>query len=238
MTYWKTSQPHSGPWSLTMSFMERHSHAVNDQRHSRVHDCCVTTTLQGWLQARGTTRLPSVVAGRNPPPGMWLCSKASPPPHLLLPIPSSPSPPPSAGGGKLDWLERRHYFQGMTNWLCWLGESTSLPPSLAWRTPYWEDLFRSDLYEEVVPSNKSPNNLPPERTATQFPLENWASGLVLPHGPAVIKLLEKTFHSTEREETRWQLKITWAIAQQACKHLRSWLLFSFLTSLVVPITTL
>ena len=42
----------------------------------------------------------------------------------------------------------------------------------------------------------------------QFPLENRASGLVLPHGPAVIKLLEKTFHSTEREETRWQLKIT------------------------------
>ena len=85
MIYWKTSQPHSGPWSLTMSFMEWHSHAVNDQRHSRVHDCCVTTTLQGWLQARGTTRPPSVVAGRSPAP--WNVA-------LLQGQPSSPSPPP------------------------------------------------------------------------------------------------------------------------------------------------
>lgn len=124
MTYWKTSQPHSGPWSLTMSFMEWHSHAVNDQRHSRVHDCCVTTTLQGWLQARGTTRPPSVVAGRNPPPWNVALLQGQPSSPSPPPIPSSPSPPPSAGGGKLDRLERRLYFQGMTNWLCWLGEST------------------------------------------------------------------------------------------------------------------
>lgn len=228
MVYWKTSQPQSEPWSLTMSFMEWPSHAVNDQRHSRVHDCCVTATLQGWLQARGTTRLSSAVSGRNPPPGMWLCSKACPPRH--------PRHQVLGVGDWTDWRDDSIFREWQTDHADWV-RVPYLPPALAPRTTYWEDLFRRNLYEEVVQSNKSPNKPPPERTAAQAPLESQSKGPCPPQGPAATKPLERTFHSTEREETRWQLEITCAIAQEACKHLRSWSLFSFLTSLVVPITS-
>lgn len=56
---------------------------------------------------------------RNHSPGMWPCSEAVRPslhPHQ-----------PSVAGGGQARLEGQLYFQGMTNCLCWLGESTYLP---------------------------------------------------------------------------------------------------------------
>lgn len=142
MVYWKLSQPHSGPRSLTVSFMEWHSHAVNDQRHSRVHDCCVTQHFKGGCRQEAQRAGPShrSECRGTTPPGMWPCSKAGLPPHPHH---------RACWGQELDRLEGRLYFQGMTNWLCWLGESSYQPPAPAPRTTCREDLFRGNLYEEV-----------------------------------------------------------------------------------------
>lgn len=115
--------------------MEWHSHAVNDQRHSRVHGCCVTTTLQGWLRGQEAQQAGPLECEEPLPLECGLAQRPA-----FLPIPTT-----KCSGQELDRLEGRLYFQGMTNWLCWLGESSDLPPAPFPRTTCRVDLFRSKL---------------------------------------------------------------------------------------------
>lgn len=158
---------------------------------------------------------------------MWLCSKASPPPHPLL-----PSPPPHPHhqalgvGNWTDWRDDSIFREWQIDCADWVRVLSCLLLWLGGQPP-------GRICLEVTCMRKW---CPATRAQTTCHQRGeWSCP---PPRSGSIKLLEKTFHSPEREETRWRLKITWAIAQQACEHLRSWLLFSFLTSLVVPITTL
>lgn len=125
--YWKTSQLHSEPWSLTVSF------TAWPETFQSSWLLCNNNTSRVAAGTRYST--PSVQWMRsNHSPGMWPCSKA------VRPSRHPYQPSEGAGGGQAR-LEGQLYFQGMTNWLCWLGESTYLPPALVPGTTRREDLL-------------------------------------------------------------------------------------------------
>lgn len=181
MVSWKTRPTPSGPWSLTVSFMEWPSQAVNDQRHSRVHDCCVRPHLEGGCRHEAPPS--TMTCSRATPPGMLFPARTVPPPHLC--------PHTRRWGQELDGLEGQLYFQRMTNCLRSLVESTYLPAGV---TCGRKCLGATESKQPATGDDCNP-----------APLENWRQRAFSSHSPIVSRLLERTFHPTEGEETRWQL---------------------------------